>query len=209
MPEEGDGKPRTGSRSLSLHDKLPVLSDIHRRTEGNISAKFLAEHAARMRAWRQGHTFLKIFFSFQGLCLQARFTSLSRSRRALSRLSSWRGWWGTLGQWGEGGGVGQGGGESHPGWVRGPESQAETRRRRRRWWQRRRPGGSWCWLSPRDPGYILTTICNVGTVPFLAILVRININIHRTLTLISTRKLLFNLTRPLNIKSKIRLAKEL
>ena len=64
MPEEGDVKPRTGSRSLSLYDKLPVLSDIHQRTEGNISAKFLAEHAARMRAWRQGQTFLDNLFSF-------------------------------------------------------------------------------------------------------------------------------------------------
>ena len=59
MPDEGPGA-RSGSRSLSLHDKLPVFSDIRSRTEGNISAKFLAEHAARMRAWRQGRQLLTL-----------------------------------------------------------------------------------------------------------------------------------------------------
>ena len=60
MAEEAEVQPRTGSRNLSIYDKLPDLTDIHRRTEGNISAKFLAEHTARMRAWRQGETSLDI-----------------------------------------------------------------------------------------------------------------------------------------------------
>ena len=82
MPEEGDLKPRTGSRSLSLYDKLPVLSDIHRRTDGNISAKFLAEHAARMRAWRQGQTSIHNCLTLFRICFKVRFTCWSRSKRA-------------------------------------------------------------------------------------------------------------------------------
>lgn len=59
-PEDGTSPPSRSSRNQSLYDKLPVFSHIRNRTEGNISAKYLAEHTARMSAWRQGEVHLLV-----------------------------------------------------------------------------------------------------------------------------------------------------